>query len=135
MAHFEKNHEKSSILPKLATFRTNYHVSAFSSTRPDFSQRCWWYRRLVVIVWQLSFPKASLILNQISVKLSMSDCPPGCCMNRDLTYFLSLPFSFLHKTWIPVFTEEAKIDKEQMWKDTIHTFFSTIMNTSYNLWR
>ena len=29
VAHFEKTHEKSSILPKLATFRENYHVSAF----------------------------------------------------------------------------------------------------------
>ena len=29
VAHFEKMHEKSSILPKLATFRENYHVSAF----------------------------------------------------------------------------------------------------------
>ena len=29
VAHFEKMQEKSSILPKLATFRENYHVSAF----------------------------------------------------------------------------------------------------------
>ena len=29
VAYFEKMHEKSSILPKLATFRENYHVSAF----------------------------------------------------------------------------------------------------------
>ena len=29
VAHFDKVHEKSSILPKLATFRENYHVSAF----------------------------------------------------------------------------------------------------------
>ena len=32
VAHFVKNDEKSSILPKLATFRGNYHVSAFLST-------------------------------------------------------------------------------------------------------
>ena len=32
MAHFVKNDEKSSIWPKLATFRGNYHVSAFLST-------------------------------------------------------------------------------------------------------
>ena len=31
-AHFVKKHEKSSIWPKLATLRGNYHVSAFSST-------------------------------------------------------------------------------------------------------
>ena len=29
VAHFEKMHEKSSILPKLATFRGNNHISAF----------------------------------------------------------------------------------------------------------
>ena len=29
VAHFVKEHEKSSIWPKLATFRANYHVSAF----------------------------------------------------------------------------------------------------------
>ena len=32
VAHFVKNDEKSSIWPKLATFRGNYHVSAFLST-------------------------------------------------------------------------------------------------------
>ena len=32
VAHFVKEHEKSSIWPKLATFRANYHVSAFSWT-------------------------------------------------------------------------------------------------------
>ena len=32
MAHFVKNDEKSTIWPKLATFRANYHVSAFLST-------------------------------------------------------------------------------------------------------
>ena len=32
VAHFEKMHEKSSILPKLATFRENNHLSAFWST-------------------------------------------------------------------------------------------------------
>ena len=32
VAHFVKNDEKSSIWPKLATFRANYHVSAFLST-------------------------------------------------------------------------------------------------------
>ena len=32
VAHLVKNDEKSSIWPKLATFRGNYHVSAFSST-------------------------------------------------------------------------------------------------------
>ena len=29
VAHFVKKHEKSSVWPKLATFRANYHVSAF----------------------------------------------------------------------------------------------------------
>ena len=32
VGNFVKEHEKSSILPKLATFRANYHVSAFWST-------------------------------------------------------------------------------------------------------
>ena len=32
VAHFVKNDEKSSIWPRLATFRGNYHVSAFLST-------------------------------------------------------------------------------------------------------
>ena len=32
VAHFVKKHEKSSIWPKLATFRGVYHVSAFWST-------------------------------------------------------------------------------------------------------
>ena len=29
VAHFVKNHEKSSIWPKLATFQANYHISRF----------------------------------------------------------------------------------------------------------
>ena len=32
MGHFVKRHEKSSIWPKLATFRANYHVSPFWSS-------------------------------------------------------------------------------------------------------
>ena len=32
LAHFVKEHEKSLTWPKLATFQSNYHVSAFSST-------------------------------------------------------------------------------------------------------
>ena len=32
LAHFVKKEEKSSIFPKLATFRANCHVSAFWST-------------------------------------------------------------------------------------------------------
>ena len=32
VAHFVKKHEKSSISPKVATSRSNYHVSAFWST-------------------------------------------------------------------------------------------------------
>ena len=37
VAHFEKMHEKSSIWPKLATLRGNYHVSAF----------CWTFQQKV----------------------------------------------------------------------------------------
>ena len=32
VAHFVKNDQKTSIWPKLGTFRGNYHVSAFLST-------------------------------------------------------------------------------------------------------